>query len=232
LSSRPNAITDTRRWFARNGLVLAADRVPGSSTDDVPLHPLPRGTPTSFRGDRLILSLRQPSGRLLVFGSDFASGRYLVARRGGATRYALDFSNYAYAPRPVPADRPYVYQSPTWASEVGGVLYVSHAHTTFARSSRGLNAYVTALDPDTGKVGWRSRALVANSATFAVTADAIVTGYGFSREPDFLYVLDRGTGAIVQRVPVPSNPEYVLRKGNRLYVRTYDHDLVLRIGRG
>jgi hypothetical protein len=192
---------------------------------------LPAGTPTSFLGQRLVLAVRQPGRLLLVYGEDFASGRYLLARRAGRTLYALDFSRYAYAPRPVPADRAYVFQMPTWASELGGTLYVEHAHSTFARSSRGLNAYLTALDPATGALRWRSRPLVANAATFAVVGDAIVSGYGFSQEPDFLYVLDRGGGAIVQRIPLPSNPEYVIRKGSLVYVRTYDHDLVFRIGR-
>ena len=139
VSSSPNAITDTRRWFARNGLVLAADRVPGSShrrrpaahasarhTDLVPGRPADPLPPAA-------------GGALLVYGSDFASGRYLLARRGGSTRYALDFSNYAYAPRPVPADRPYVYTEPDLGQRGGRGVYVSHAHTTFARSSRGLN---------------------------------------------------------------------------------------------
>ena len=122
-----------------------------------------------------------------------------------------------------------MYQSVNWAVETSGVLLVSNGHTTYARSSRGLNAYVSALDLRTGKLRWRSRALVANAENFLVIGDAVVTGYGFSREADFLFVLDRETGAIVQRLRLPSSPGYILRKGDRVHVRTYDHDLVYRI---
>ncbi len=229
VSSRQNGITDERAWFASNGLDLAEDRVPGPLGTDVPLHPLPQGTPTSFRGRRLIRAIRQPSRLFLVYGRDFSAGRYLVARAAGTSVYGFDFVNYAYAPRPVPGEKQFAYQAPTWAAEIAGTLLVSHSHGTYSRSSRGQNAYVTAVDLQTGKLRWRSRPLVSNAESFAVVKDAIVTGYGFTKEPDFLYVLDRRTGAVLQRLPLPSSPEYVIAKSNRVYVRTYDHDLVFRI---
>ena len=113
-----------------------------------------------------------------------------------------------------------------------GTLLVSNAHSTYARSSKGLNAYVTAIDPASGKVRWRSRPLVANAQNFAVVKDVVVAGYGFTKEPDFLYVLDRATGAVAQRFALPSSPEYIVAKGNRVFVRTYDHDLVFGIRSG
>ncbi len=229
VSSRQNRITDERAWFASNGLDLAEDRVPGPLGTDVPLHPLPPGTPTSFRGRRLIRAIRQPSRLFLVYGRDFSAGRYLVARTAGTPVYGFDFVNYAYAPRPVPGEKQFAYQAPTWAAEIGGALLVSHSHDTYSRSSRGQNGYVTAIDLRTGKLRWRSKPLVANSESFAVVKDAIVTGYGFTKEPDFLYVLDRRTGAVLQRLPLPSSPGYVIAKSDRVYVRTYDHDLVFRI---
>ncbi len=228
-SSSQNGITDERAWFARNRLDLSEDRVPGPLDGDIPLHPLPRGTPTSFRGRRLVRAIRQPSRLFLVYGRNFSAGRYLVARTAGTSVYGFDFVNYAYAPRPVPGEKQFAYQAPTWATEIEGVLVVSNSHATYARSSRGQNAYVTAVDLPTGKLRWRSRPLVSNSESFAVVKDAIVTGYGFTNEPDFLYVLDRRTGAVVQRLPLPSSPEYVIAKGDRVYVRTYDHDVVFRV---
>jgi len=229
VSSRVNGITDERAWFTRNALDLAEDRVPGSFGSDIPLHRLPAGTPTSFRGLRLVSAIRQPSRLLLVYGQNFAAGRYLLARRQGTSLYGFDFVNFAYAPRPLPGERRFVFQEPNWAAEIGGALLVQHSHSTYARSSRGLNAYVTAVDLATAKVRWRSRPLVANASTFAVVKDALVTGYGFTKEPDFLFVIDRGTGAVLQRLPLPSLPEYVIAKGNAVYVRTYDHDLLFRV---
>jgi outer membrane protein assembly factor BamB len=229
VSSRRNTVTNRRGWFSRNHLDFAADRVPGDFEPDTPLHPLPVGTPTSYRGARLVAAVRRPGRLLLVYGRDFDSGRYLVARASGRSLYAYDFVNWAYAPVVARGDRPYVRQSPAWAAEVAGVLLVETTHLTYARSSGGLNGYVSALDAATGKLRWRSRPLVANARNFALAGDAIVTGYGFTNEPDFLYVLDRTTGTVVQRLPLPSSPEFVVRKGGQVCVRTYDHDLVFKI---
>jgi hypothetical protein len=71
-----------------------------------------------------------------------------------------------------------------------------------------------------------SPALVANARTFVLAGDALVTGYGLTREPDYLYLIDRATGKVRDRLPVPSAPETIARRGNRLFVRTYDHDIV------
>lgn len=231
VSSRTNSITDVRAWFARNKLDLALDRVPGGFGNGLPLHPLPAGTPSSFRGKRLIRAIRQPRRLLLVYGRDFASGRYLIGRTAGRPQYGFDFLSFAYAPRIAPGEREFVFQTPTWAVEAGGALYVSHSHSTYARSSGGLNGYVTAIDIARRTVRWRSRPLVANAETFVLAGDVIVTGYGFAREPDYLYLLDRETGRVLQRLRVPSRAEYIVRKGNILHVRTYDRDLVVRLAK-
>jgi hypothetical protein len=224
VSARPNEITDEAAWFARNRLELREHRVPGGT--NVALlrrRALPRGTPTRFRGQELAKAIRQRDTLLLAYGNPV---QYLVASRGGKARYGFDFANYAHAPR-----GPGEYQSLNWAVERAGVLYVSHSHVTFARDTGGLNGYLTAIDLKTRKVRWRSRPLVANAETFEIVGNVVVTGYGFTEEPDYLYLLDRRTGGVVQRLPVPSAPEYILRRGRELYVRTYDRDLVVELTR-
>ena len=72
---------------------------------------------------------------------------------------------------------------------------------------------------------------MANARTFVVTGDLIVAGYGFTREADFLYLLDRSTGRVVDRLPVPSAPELIKLRGDLLHVRTYDRRVVARIVR-
>jgi outer membrane protein assembly factor BamB len=116
-----------------------------------------------------------------------------------------------------------------WARLVGSTLYVSNAHRTYAASSRNRNAYLTAVDAGTGAIRWRSPALVANADSFAIVGHVIVTGYGFTAEPDYLFALDRRTGAILARLPVPSAPERIRMTGSTLTVRTYDHVLTVRL---
>jgi hypothetical protein len=109
------------------------------------------------------------------------------------------------------------------------MLYVSNFHRTYARSSKGANAYLTAIDLATHRIVWRSQPLVANANNFVVVGDTIVSGYGFTAEPDYLYVVNKHTGSILQRLPVKSGPEYLVRRDDRLFVRTYDTDYLLRI---
>jgi hypothetical protein len=90
---------------------------------------------------------------------------------------------------------------------------------------------VGAVDLETSRPLWRSPALVANARTFVVTGDLIVSGYGFTAEPDFLYLLDRRTGKVLDRLAVPSAPEVIKLRGDRLHVRTYDRQIVARIVR-
>jgi hypothetical protein len=236
VSTRPNQITDEAAWFARHGLVLPIYAVtdapvPGYSS---PSEPLPSFVPLRFRDARLVRAVRQRDRVLAVYGADFASGRYLVAldRATGRFSYGFDFVNYSYAPDAPAREREFVYQDIPWAVEEGDTLYVAHSHNTYARSSRGMNAYLTAVDTRRGRVLWRSAPLVANAANFEVVGEHIVSGYGFTKEPDFLYLLDKRTGAVLQRLPVRSGPGYIIRKGDRLHVRAYDADLVVRLTAG
>ena len=107
--------------------------------------------------------------------------------------------------------------------------YVSTSHLTYAAQTKGRNAYLSAIDVVEKKTIWRSAALVANARTFVVTGNLIVAGYGFTAEADLLYLLDRRTGGVLDRMPVPSAPEIHKLRDGRLHVRTYDRRLVVRL---
>ena len=190
------------------------------------------GLPSSFRRASLLKGIVRPGRTLLLYGKDGASARYLLAfDRAGHFRYGFDFARYAWPPRIRPGEREFVYEEVVWAREANGVLYVENAHSTYARSSYGRNAYVTAIDLHTKKPLWRSPALVANAKTFAVTPRYLVTGYGFTDEPDYLYLLDRRTGRVEERLKLPTAPDSITHSANRVHVRTYDHELVVRLTR-
>ena len=159
------------------------------------------------------------------YGKDGASSRILLS----SANYALDFKNYVWPPRNPPGEKEFVYEELVWAREANGVLYVQNAHLTYARSSYGQNAYITAFDAETKRRLWRSKALVANAQNFAVTPDHLITGYGFTAEPDWLYLLDRRNGRVVERMSLPSAPEKITRSGKRFLVRTYDHVLTVEL---
>jgi hypothetical protein len=145
------------------------------------------------------------------------------------SRYAFDFRRYVWPPRIAPGEREFVYEQVIFAKEAAGLLFVETAHSTYAKSSFGRNAYLNAVDLKTRKLRWRSPALVANAGNFVLLNNTIVSGYGFTDEPDYLYAVDRASGRVKGRLLLPSSPERIARHGNVLTVDTYDHRLVVRV---
>ncbi|MGE5274861.1 MAG: hypothetical protein ACM3QU_14010 [Verrucomicrobiota bacterium] len=170
--------------------------------------------------------VRAPSSRpLRLEGPDGATQHVVVA----PGRYAYDFRKFARPPRIAPGEREFVYEQTVFAKEAAGLLFVETAHSTYAKSSYGLNGYLNAVDLKTRKLRWRSPALVANAGNFVLLNAAIVSGYGFTAEPDYLYAIDRATGRVEERLLLPSAPQRIARHGNVLTVDTYDHRLTIRV---
>lgn len=166
-----------------------------------------------------------PEPNLAIEGHD-------VTVRGGAQGspdLVLDFNSYRYAPAGPERDRAFVEQDITWVVLREGVLYVSHGHRTYAESSGGLNAYITAIDLGTREVLWRSAPLVSNSRNFLIRGAHIITGYGFTDEPDFLYILDLATGQTLRKRKLATGPDYFVEKDGLLHVRCYNTDYVFEL---
>ena len=180
--------------------------------------------PDSVRGLPLQRTFCPGGPSFALYGKDGASARILLS-----PKYTLDFKNYVWPPRNRPGEREFVYEELVWAREANGVLYVQNGHLTYARSSYGQNAYVTAFDAKTKRRLWRSKALVANAQTFAVTPDYLITGYGFTAEPDWLYLLDRRTGRVVERLACRARPRRSPAAADGFIVRTYDHVLTVEL---
>ena len=138
--------------------------------------------------------------------------------------YSLDFSNYSYSPEYKEEDYQLIQQKIKWAIIEGDILYVSHSHNTYAESSDNMNSYITAIDLTDMSVLWRSDALVCNSKDFLIVDNVIISGYGFTDEPDYLYQIDRSNGKILDKILLKSAPEYIIKKDSTLYVRTYNTD--------
>jgi outer membrane protein assembly factor BamB len=170
--------------------------------------------------------LSAPSSRPLRLEGPDGDTVHVVVAPG---RYAYDFRHYAWPPKIAPGEREFVYEETVYAKEAAGLLLVETAHSTYAKSSYGLNAYLNAVDLKTKKLRWRSPALVANAGNFVLLGGSIVTGYGFTAEPDYLYAINRATGRVKGRLLLPSSPERIARHGNVLTVDTYDHRVVVEV---
>lgn len=237
------------KWLVDNGIsvpLASIAPIDASSTTAVARDigrqtvDLPKSIPRSYHGHPLLKVISLPEQRFLLYGSTIhisgtttVRSSYLVAVDAQLTNvlYAYDFSNYAYPPEratlsrfgtPLEADD--VFEGITWAAQVGRTLYVSHAYGGYAAHSKGMNGYLTAIDLDTNMLQWRSAPLSSNSREFVIVGDVIVSGYGFTAEPDFLFLIDARTGQTVQRVDVRTAPGDIVEKGGELFVHCYDID--------
>jgi tetratricopeptide (TPR) repeat protein len=223
ISEKRNKITDDDDWFRNNGLSLPLLPVPSRFRRTS--GNLPPWVPTKYGNDNLRRAIAHRDHTVLIFGDGFLaafdSSRRLIS--------LFDLRAYVSPPDYVRGDRMFVDEAIRWGEVRDGVLYVSNAHSTYASSSKGKNAYITALDARSGNLLWRSAPLVCNSFNFLIRGDYIITGYGFTAEPDHLYVLDRTTGKTVSKIRLRTGPDYIIEKAGKLYVRTYNTDYVFDI---
>lgn len=239
VSCSSNGVIDYENWFDSLGEDWpSATFHNGGVNDAIRGDSPPGGIPTVLRvpgGDAFHLyQIVNSEDRALAFYGDppnrfgvVLHPRILAVLSRGTfkTETVLDFLAYAYDPALTTAEeREFTFQALKWAEVKNGILYVSNAHRTYAASSGGSNGFLTAIELSTLEVIWRSSPLVANSENFVLLDDVIITGYGFTAEDDFVYLLDRNTGEILQEVPVPSAPEYFSVSGDSLMVRCYDTD--------
>lgn len=209
-SEKKNLITDSADWLEKNGLTAAVSRSIEVAPDDVASHYLEHRFRTTFRGSSgdHHVSLYQPS--------------FLVVSAPGRSPRVFDAQKVMGASAGQPFDI-------TYADVTGKTLIVSAAYNGYAKLSGGKNGYVAAFDTESGKLSWSSEALSSNTGGLYVTARHVVSGYGFTAEPDFLFVFDLATGAVAQRLPVKSGPEWIVHRDGNLFVRTYDVDYVFRL---
>ena len=80
---------------------------------------------------------------------------------------------------------------------------------------------VIALDACDGTVKWRSPNLT-SSGPIMLLGDYLVTGYGFTGESHYVYVLNAHTGAVVQKLLVPKTPEEFAIKNGVLVASLYE----------
>jgi len=214
-SSRGNKITDTDEWFERVGVrlpVVELDEVPGK-------------IPRRLNGAPLQRVIDQgENGYLLFYGDHLLA----AATDQGDFRYGFDFREFL---QPPVETEPYTDQYLVWAVESNGVLYLSNSHRTYAKASAGKNGYLTAVRIEDGELLWRSAPLLANARNFLVNDDFLISGYGFTSEPDYLYIIDRQSGRTLQQLKVKTGPSYLLfDDSGRLQVRTYNTDYEVKVG--
>ncbi|WP_029233065.1 DUF3298 and DUF4163 domain-containing protein [Butyrivibrio sp. VCB2006] len=108
-----------------------------------------------------------------------------------------------------------------WAKIEGDVLYVSIMYAGYA-SENPWSGYMAAIDLSTKELLWKSEPQVSNASNFVIVDDTLICGYGFTAEPDYIYLLDKYTGDKVEQIKVNSAPYQFEVQGDKLYVATYN----------
>lgn len=142
--------------------------------------------------------------------------------------YAFDFSDFSVARFSKPEDAEYTQVLVNDVIIEDNVLYANVYHKTNASLSSGFNAYLVAVDLDTQKIKWVTEPLTSKSS-FCIDGDVIFTGYGFTNEDDYIYIIDKASGSRLKAVKVEKAPEYFSVKDGKLHVRTKGLDYVFQI---
>lgn len=142
----------------------------------------------------------------------------------------LDFSNYVFPDAEQDEEeKEFGEQEVVWAQTIGNILYVETGHYSYASTSNGKNAYLTAIDLNDLSVVWRSQPLVCNSRSFQIVNGVIVCGYGFTDEDDYLYEISTADGTVMDRIPLKKAADQIVCKDNLIYVHTYNTDYQFQI---
>jgi hypothetical protein len=177
---------------------------------------------------KLIKGINDANGNIYLYGTSHLDVRYMVITDSQDSKvlHFLDFGNYLGVGKTGFDDW---LMSIRWAAIEDNILYVSNTHPTYAETTNGINAFITAIDLSDYQALWRSDYLVSNAYNFEIIGDNIVCGYGFTNEPDFIYILDKYTGKKLHTIKVATGPDYIIRKDDKLYVRTYNRDYLFGI---
>ena len=177
----------------------------------------PSWVPRERAGLELTIAQRAADGWLAFYKGPLAAdwrenAGYAAAlyAPGGDERWALDLSTY------LPAPRLLEIQDVRWGD---GHLYFNVACLTYAREADGRCSWLYKVDPASGRVRWRTPPLTSNDI-FLLHGPWVVAGYGFTAEPDSLYLVERESGAIVDRRGLDTAHSYMEVAGEDVVVVT------------
>jgi len=155
---------------------------------------------------------------LLIYG-----GRYLAIIKGSMTEAFFDLESYRHPPQVDPLNAEFAVADVTYALVRDGTVFIANGGGSYAKEMGGKKGFVTAIDFKSGELLWRSEPLVHGAGPFVFWRDFLITGYGFTAEPDFAYMLRRDTGEVAAKTSIKSAPDDFVLQGDRLRIETYDH---------
>lgn len=100
-------------------------------------------------------------------------------------------------------------------------VYFNQACRSYSKEQGGNCSYLFSYNIKNKSVDWKSNNLCSNGI-FLVEKDFIISAYGFTAEKDFVYLINRTNGQIIDKFKVDSDPQYMEIHNNKLYVIDYN----------
>lgn len=218
IKETPNEIIDDDSWWEKNQL----SKPYFDSIDTIP-----EFIPREIQGVKINKVIKSDP-LIAIYNQDKKSYVMAIDSISKKRLFVYDLSDFTQPHDYIKEDESFILMSTKWAVLDSDILYVSNAHGTYASSSKGFNAQITAIDIKRGTILWRSKPLVANAFNFVVKDNIIISGYGFTDEPDYLYILDKSTGSTLKKISIKTGPDYLIEKDGKLFVRTYNTDYIFK----
>lgn len=103
-----------------------------------------------------------------------------------------------------------------------GHLYFNMACPSYSSGVGGRGSKLFSLNLETGTIDWSTQYLVSNDV-FAVDEDYVYCAYGFTDEPDYVFLIDRRYGITRTKCPIKSKSQYIEIVGpHQIYVQDYN----------
>lgn len=180
----------------------------------------PRWLPRTLDGMELFVADPTPDGWLAFYrdpldrgapGAVNARFRAVLYAADDAIRWSLDLGRFLSRPSHLEI------QDIRYAD---GKLYFNEACQSYAREAGGRCSSLLRVDPLAERVEWRTPPLVSNDV-FLLHGPHVIAAYGFTAEPDSLFVLDRESGRILARAGLETAHDYLEVKDGEVWVLTY-----------
>ncbi len=100
------------------------------------------------------------------------------------------------------------------------VLYFNAACMSYSNMEKGKCSSLYAVKPVMGKVLWHTPYLTSNNI-FILEGDMIIAGYGFTSEPDHIFLIHKKSGKILYKQKIDSGHNYMEVHEKQLHLITY-----------
>lgn len=105
-----------------------------------------------------------------------------------------------------------------------GVVFFNDSCNAYPKDQQRNCSSVLAVRGATGEKLWRSRTVVSNNQIHA-TKFGLLTAFGFTSNPDFLYLLDFESGRVLHEASVNGTPHHLIPMGDGTFELETNHEI-------